>query len=779
MKLVIHQLGVRITLLVFFLLFSTNASALSFELLAPTANLEVNEGDDYFTDVLNDPIDFDKRRDILWEEQYDEKTVMVANGVWSAATVGSAAVHPLYQGPHGPAGTQVLGSAIIGRNGNAFPLDASKYSSFSSISSIGLSSQRSIKAIGWTKGLEDPSLGDTTQKQIWEDHFQTNTHPQIKHGSNENVLDIIDLSSNSAWSGNITGIIYDQSPGAASGTDESYSMFRVFDPSSSPTQSISWSYKDLPSYAGGIHYVPQVSIYIDTNRTGYDGALLTRVPLYNDSGSENITTGGGSYTFPTAALPPGDYYFYLRLTDNVDNDKLIKQSQYSAKLHVNAKSKIVFTNPSYLSGEDFATAKLNNPWDFNDDNDVTNLSLPDADSGKQFKDAVVESGYLKGTAFIPAGSSQTETEAQVWLNTSYPILTSKYKYLTFEMELDSEGYGNIAEKLGEGWMARVGWYNVGFPQDGSVTNDIVIYEGLNSYSIDLSSVSLEHEEAGVPNTGWSGIPQATFLRIDPTEINKDTVFKLHDVKLTANPEPDYSSDEFVIKFKLSDKEGDQSSIEFYIDDDNSGYDGNLLGTDDFEQGESKQYSFSTNGMQKGDYYIYAKVIDTKGNVSSQYSDIPFTISEPETGAARIPYYRLYNPNNGEHHYTKSHSEYLYLGTVGWAKENIAYYIYDSAVTLDGVAAKAWYRLYNPNDGLHHWTLSEGEYNHLGSIGFNKEGLVGYFFDSPVAGTVPLYRLYNPNSGAHHWTMDKNERDYIVNQGWNDEGIAGYVFSAIQ
>ena len=40
---------------------------------------------------------------------------------------------------------------------------------------------------------------------------------------------------------------------------------------------------------------------------------------------------------------------------------------------------------------------------------------------------------------------------------------------------------------------------------------------------------------------------------------------------------------------------------------------------------------------------------------------------------------------------------------------------------------------------------------------------------------PLYRLYNPNDGLHHWTMDSNERDVLIGFGWIDEGIACYVF----
>lgn len=760
--------------LIFFL--ATNAYSFTFTLELVDQPTSILEGDDYFTDVLNDPLDFDKRGDILKESNYVDSTVSVTDGVWSATTQNSsAAIFPLYQGPHG-SGAVIAGAASVGANGVSFPLDADKYTSFSSISSISDASQRSIKAIAWTKGYADPSFSaGEEKKKTWRDSYNTNTNPAVYNGSGENILDIIDLSTHAAWYGKVTGILYDQSPAAVAGTVEKYRMFRVFDPDSAPQHTISWAYSDLPVYAAA--FPPKVTIYVDSDNSDFDGALISRVPVYNDSPTNSVTSGTGSFTFPTASLPPGDYFFYVRLSDNVDNDTVVATSRYSERLTINAKPRIVFSNPSYTSGEDFATSKLRNPWDFNDASDITNLSLADDNINKQIKNYIFQDGYFSGTAFIPDGEPQAQTEAQIWLNTSFPILTSKYKYLTYELELDPTGYDN--DKLGQGWMVRVSWYNVGFTQDGSITNDIVTYEGLRPYSLDLSTVSLEHEELGLPNRGWNSIPQATFLRLDPSETSRDTIFKIHDVKLTANPEPDYDTNQFEIKFNLFDKEDDVSTIEFFIDSDKSDYDGTLLGLAQYATGKDKSYVFSTQDLGKGDYYIYARVTDSAGNTAYKYSDIPFTNGELVSGATRLPYYRLYNPNNGEHHYTKNYAEYTSLGKIGWKKENIAYYIYDSFVAIDSVSAKPWFRLYNPNSGLHHWTLSQGEYNHLGVVGWRQEGLVGYFFDEQVSGSVPLYRLYNPNNGVHHWTKDNNENTFLINAGWKSEGIAGYVFNSLK
>ena len=144
----------------------------------------------------------------------------------------------------------------------------------------------------------------------------------------------------------------------------------------------------------------------------------------------------------------------------------------------------------------------------------------------------------------------------------------------------------------------------------------------------------------------------------------------------------------------------------------------------------------------------------------------------------IPLYRLYNPVNGEHLYTQYHGEYLGLKSFGWIQENIAFYTLNSVSSVGSVTAIPWLRVYNPNNGLHHWTTSQAEYDALGELGWNQESASGYFFDVQVSGSAPLYRLYNPNNGTHHWTLDLNERNVLIHIGWNDEGIAGYVYNNI-
>ena len=152
---------------------------------------------------------------------------------------------------------------------------------------------------------------------------------------------------------------------------------------------------------------------------------------------------------------------------------------------------------------------------------------------------------------------------------------------------------------------------------------------------------------------------------------------------------------------------------------------------------------------------------------SLFSAVP--VVSQAAGTTGDPMYRLYNPNSGEHFYTKNSGEKDILASSGWTYEGIAW----TAPTSSNTPV---YRLYNPNSGEHHYTTGKVEKDYLVSIGWNDEGIGWYSDDSD--GT-PLYRLYNPNAtgqyeaGAHHYTKDVNERNSLVAVGWNDEGIGWY------
>lgn len=134
-------------------------------------------------------------------------------------------------------------------------------------------------------------------------------------------------------------------------------------------------------------------------------------------------------------------------------------------------------------------------------------------------------------------------------------------------------------------------------------------------------------------------------------------------------------------------------------------------------------------------------------------------------------YRMYNPNTGEHFYTKDANERDTLEAVGWNYEADASFPTISA-SEDG--AVPTYRVYNPNSGLHHYTMDKNEALVLKSLGWNYEGISLYVYDKDSDKGTAEYRLYNPYDGQHHWTVSAGERDALTAIGWNDEGIAWRV-----
>ena len=149
------------------------------------------------------------------------------------------------------------------------------------------------------------------------------------------------------------------------------------------------------------------------------------------------------------------------------------------------------------------------------------------------------------------------------------------------------------------------------------------------------------------------------------------------------------------------------------------------------------------------------------------SDVPWNEQIKVNHASEVEeLYRLYNPNSGEHFYTKRSAERDDLVRVGWRYESLGW-----TTPTEGMGAQV-YRLYNPNAGDHHYTMDAGERDMLIGKGWRYEG-VGWYSDKNKA--TAIYRAYNPNAkaGAHHFTSNKEEKDYLVRLGWRDEKIGFY------
>lgn len=140
-------------------------------------------------------------------------------------------------------------------------------------------------------------------------------------------------------------------------------------------------------------------------------------------------------------------------------------------------------------------------------------------------------------------------------------------------------------------------------------------------------------------------------------------------------------------------------------------------------------------------------------------------SETSFGVAdKMNVYRLYNPRNGEHLYTRDLYEAKTIASEqGWQWEGVGF-------TASSTTGQAVWRLYERASGLHLWTTDANERRVLlaGRKGWDDEGLAWY-----GAGPYRLSRLYDPASGQHLYTRDANEVSLLTGQrGWRLEDGAG-------
>lgn len=173
-----------------------------------------------------------------------------------------------------------------------------------------------------------------------------------------------------------------------------------------------------------------------------------------------------------------------------------------------------------------------------------------------------------------------------------------------------------------------------------------------------------------------------------------------------------------------------------------------------------------HNLESGDYNIELYYIDKQGQyhlINSIVENIIFDDTLTVNNKTETMY-RVYNPNSGEHFYTRNVYEKNHLVSLGWNDEGVGWYAPTTGAPV--------YRLYNPNVGDHHYTLNIGERDYLVRVGWNYEG-IGWHSD--LEKREPLYRLYNPNAitGTHHYTRDYIEAEYLDEIGWNYEGIGWY------
>lgn len=303
--------------------------------------------------------------------------------------------------------------------------------------------------------------------------------------------------------------------------------------------------------------------------------------------------GGGRATFPADAFPPGEYRFYA------------DEGPYSEPVVVDAPVP-VFDAPHERGGADYAATVTGDPWDFEQPGDVAELG--------NVTDAVFRDGTLRARNDPGADDG---TGPYLYLRTGDPIDADRFHRLTVKTTL--AGPFDLSHDPGGGSHGRFLWRYVGqgdtpFLYD---SKEIVVYPGVNSYTIDLHTDPPEAiVETDKPHRrGWVG-DVATF-RYDPNEDPGQRAWTISEISLRADHET--SGGKFTIRWHDPTTAVSDTSVSLYYDDDDHGFDGELIAADVAQTGGDNAYRWDASSVPPGTYWVYAVAERDNHTVGRRYA----------------------------------------------------------------------------------------------------------------------------------------------------------------
>lgn len=574
--------------------------------------LTLEEGDDYFHQVLSNRFNGSERRDSGWEEGFVGSTVRAEGGIWRATNENIGAyLFPLFGGFGGAVDTEGLpGDRSLPRSGYKYPIEASTYNYLSYELNH---TSRSSYAIYWkTKPTSTDSQRwpDGTEKGTSYDgyyHFGVGTS---NSGYTVYSFDLTDLSGSfestaGSWSGEIAALRLDPSISGPAGAETKINWMRLVDPDSAPQVVIKWSSSELTSYN-------IITVWVDSDNSGFDGKPIQR-----------FTEGSnpGRYSFPSAMLPPGTYYFYVT-SQAIATDSAEATSEYSPILTIQSAPTITIDDPSPTSGENYFSANGNSA-NMSDASDVPNLDTALWDSTwRQFTEPTFSNGIFQCLADPPHTElGNTESDVQIHLPVNEPIDPARYRYLVYRMKLDMSNFATLSDAVENGFVARPVFWNFNVLA-GSTFKAHPVYEDFQTYVVDLWDSSLfQNGSLYTASTGF------THMRLDPNEntLSIPLLTSLDYVKLLE--EPRSSDDQFVIRWNISDSDSSTFTTTIYYGTSSDGSDARkIIRLDDLSAGDHS-YTWDTSARASGNrYYIKIRVSDGI-NTRSVISPTPLVIGE--------------------------------------------------------------------------------------------------------------------------------------------------------
>ncbi len=723
---------------------SSSAFGQSISITYPTGTTSVNEGADFFTDNGR-PLNGTDSNQISWRENLDETTVRSTGGVWTGTNSAAGGyLFPLFGGFFGamyPKGLQ--SDKTFPLMGGDTPVNATKYH----LLSYRLNhTSRSTNAIYWNNDKSQSLWPNPENKCVNFDGIYNGLNSHTIAGYRIYNYDLADLNScevkgSGTWSGTVNALRLDPSVFGPAGSVTQLDWLRLVDPDSAPELPIYWDSSSIPNNS-------VIALYVDNNNSGFDG---TPVKFFTNNSDPGV------YNFPTAALPPGTHYFYLRVLEKVTLN-VLATSGYSGKLLINQTPSLKITSPSEVTGREYAKDEVGNPWDMSGTDDIANFQVSNKwpAAWHQFANEKVSGGVFRATASAPLPGAP-HGDAAVVLNVpaNKPIDTTLYRYLTYRIAVDPASYPTTSKFVEHGAVFRPIAWNTDVVADGVNHKAHQILTGPGNtamyytYTVDL----YQNPEYG---TKWQAAQYRNYLRLDPFENTgsngipgapvPNPWFYIDDVKLTTDNYP--TNGIYAMQFSVTDPDSSLISYSIYRDTDNVGFNGKLIISKTNIAPGNFTVNWNTNGLPAGKkHWLYWVITDASGNVSRSYAQVPVV-----TGAlpAKVVASKKMDDVDGDGVsdpivYRPAIAFYRNGSTIG--QNSIGFGdIYSTAVNADIDGDRATDNgIYVPNNGQLKWYFIRSS---DGGIYPRSWGVVG---DKPVLGDydndgVDDVAIYRPSTG---------------------------------
>jgi len=617
------SLQIVLCLLAVVLLFKASpVKAQSISLTGPS-NLEVPDADEFFTDIWGQGKNFNDICDVGFDGWHFEPETS-SEGIWSG-------IHPEVNQPIigimpiPTPGSQLAYRENCGRLGVHHPLDADKYSL---LSFRNATSNPSEYAVLWSY---DNNFAIFGTQQV-DGYPLESSIGYIFNAPEAFSIKSLDLKNsapeNHPWSGEIFGLSLFSTILQPAGGRISYDWLRIIDPLSSPTLDLSWI--SSGNTAGAVE--GSVAIYVDRNSSGYDGEALEK----------NQSAQNGQVSLKTGVLPPGNYYFYAQLENSSPTEStVLAQSDYVGPITVNGKPTIKFNSPSRTSGREYSSAERADAWDMSSFSDLVNIFNPDGtltDSiFRGFHEPEIINGTFQAKTDFDQNLGTVDTQVHFAVAPGQPVDPQKYRYFCYSMQVDPVELvrnGDPVELNRAGWVARLVWLNRSTGEIGSTKAHELIersqifpdYEkGFVDFCIDLWD-----EESWESGVRWTDMALVDLVRFDPLEAGDVTTFAIDWAGLFAENTTDLNRN-YQIDFELEDPEANALSVEFFYDNNSSGFNGVSIGSIDGLRNGEGSFTWDASRISDGNYFIYAVVSDGI-NSTRFYSDVSVEVG----GISNIP-----------------------------------------------------------------------------------------------------------------------------------------------